>query len=111
MHHATISAQKGAPVAPHPLEPVPSINGTMMIPKGVARPHAAMLFVDYYLSKEGQEVLKEARYFPARGDVKPRKELEPLVPKVTGVKEMFISPEVLFDNRKTSEALYRKYFR
>jgi iron(III) transport system substrate-binding protein len=111
MHHATISAQKGAPVAPQSLEPVPSINGTMMIPKGVARPHAAMLFVDYYLSKEGQEVLKKARYFPVRGDVKPRKELEPLVPKVTGVKEMFISPEVLFDNRKTSEALYRKYFR
>lgn len=111
MHHATISQEKGAPVAPMALEPVPSVNGTLMIPKGVKHPYAAMLFVDYYLSKEGQEVLRKARYFPVRKDVKPRKELEPLVPALSGAKEMFISPETMFDERKKTQAIYNKYFR
>lgn len=111
MHHATISQKKGAPVAAQPLEPVPSVNGTLMIPRGIKHPHAAMLFVDYYLSKEGQAVLRKARYFPVRNDMKPRKELEPLVPALSGAKEMFVSPETMFDERKKTQALYKKYFR
>ncbi len=111
MHHATISQKKGAPVAAQPLEPVPSVNGTLMIPKGVKHPYGAMLFVDYYLSPEGQKVLRKARYFPVRKDVKPRKELEPLVPALSGAKEMFVSPEMMFDERKKTQAMYKKYFR
>ena len=56
-HHPVISAKKGAPVAVQMMEPVPSVNGAIMVPKGSKHPYAAMLFIDYYLSKEGQGVL------------------------------------------------------
>lgn len=109
-HHPVISALQGAPVDVEQMEPVPSLNGTMMVPKGVKQPHAAMLFVDYYLSKEGQEVLKKAGYFPVHKDVKPKEELAKLVPGDTGKEEIFVGPETLFKNRKSSEAINRKYF-
>lgn len=111
MHHPIISRKKGAPVDSQPMEPVPSINGTMMIPKGVKHPHAAMLFVDYYLSAEGQKVLRKARYFPVLPSVKPRKELERIVPRLSGARENFVSPAVLFKSRKKSQQLFKKYFR
>ncbi|MEK9684585.1 MAG: extracellular solute-binding protein [Rhodospirillaceae bacterium] len=110
-HHPVISAKKGAPVATQMMEPVVSVNGTIMLPKGVKNPHTALLFVDYYLSKEGQEVLKKARYFPVAAGVKPRKELAPLVPALSGVKENFVSPATLFANRKASTAVFNKYFK
>ncbi|MBT7666303.1 MAG: extracellular solute-binding protein, partial [Rhodospirillaceae bacterium] len=110
-HHPVISAKKGAPVAVQMMEPIPSINGTIMIPKGVKHPHAAMLFVDYYLSEEGQNVLKKARYFPVLASVKPRKELEVIVPRLAGTKENFVSPAQLFANRKASNAIFKKYFK
>ncbi len=111
LHHPIISAKKGAPVGAQPMSPVPSLNGTMMIPKGVKQPHAAMLFVDYYLSEAGQKVLRKARYFPVHKSVGPRTELEPVVPSKSGNKELFVSPDTLFKNRKPSEAIYKKYFR
>jgi iron(III) transport system substrate-binding protein len=110
-HHPVISAQKGAPVAVQMLQPIPSVNGTIMVPKGVKHPHAAMLFVDYYLSEEGQNVLKKARYFPVLASVKPRKELESIVPRLAGTQENFVSPATLFANRKKSNAVFRKYFK
>ena len=38
----------------------------MGVVKGLKHPHAAMLLVDYILSKEGQEILRERRIFPGR---------------------------------------------
>lgn len=111
MHHPVISAGQGAPVASHPLEPVPSLIGTMQIPKGVKQPHAAMLFVDFYLSAEGQTIMQKAQYFPVHKDVGPVKELEQVVPRLTGKKEIFVSPENLFKNRSSSDALIAKYFK
>lgn len=111
MHHPLISAAKSAPADSQPMEPIPSLSGTMVVPRGVKHPHAAMLFIDYYLSKEGQEVLKKARYFPVHKDVGPRKELEKVVPSRIGKQELFVSPETLFANHKKSEAIYKKYFK
>ncbi|MFM1814295.1 MAG: hypothetical protein RLZ98_990 [Pseudomonadota bacterium] len=111
LHHPIISAQKGAPVASKPLEPIPSLNGTLQVPKGVKQPHAAMLFVDYYLSQEGQKILQQAQYFPVHKDVGPVKELEAVVPRLIGKKEILISPEVLFKERSKSDAIAKKYFR
>lgn len=110
-HHPVISAKKGAPVATQMMEPIPSINGTILIPKGVKHPHAAMLFVDYYLSEDGQKVLKKARYFPVLASVGPLKELAPIVPSLTGMQENFVPPSVLFANRKKSGEIFKKYFK
>lgn len=110
-HHPVISAQKGAPVAVQMMEPVPAVVGSIMVPKGTKHPHAAMLFIDYYLSNEGQNVLKKARYFPVTAAVQPRKELSPIVPSLAGLQENFVSPEVIFANRKESGAIFKKYFK
>ena len=47
LHHPVISAQKGAPVAPQPLEPVLSNASVVTLAKGATHPHAAMLLIDY----------------------------------------------------------------
>ena len=111
LHHPIISAAKGAPSAARPLEPVPSLNGTIMLPRGVKNPHAAMLLIDFVLSKEGQTVLKKANYLPAHPKVDPKSSLKPIVPRLAGLKENFVTPETLFENRKKSKALFNKYFR
>ena len=54
LHHPIISARKGAPVAPLPLDPVLTVVSSVMLPKAPPHPYAAMLFIDYLLSKEGQ---------------------------------------------------------
>jgi len=110
-HHPVISAKKGAPVAVQMMNPVPSVNGSIMVPKGSKHPHAAMLFIDFYLSAEGQNVLKKARYFPVVASIQPRKELTPIVPRLAGTQENYVSPAKLFANRKQSNAIFKKYFK
>ena len=56
-HHPLISAGKGAPVTAQLLPPVASASGTLVIPKGSRHPHAALLLMDFLLSKEGQQIL------------------------------------------------------
>ena len=111
LHHAVISAGKGAPVAPQFLKPVASFSGTVMIPKGVKHPYAAMLFTDFYLSEEGQKVLKKARYFPANPNVKPQKSLQKVSPILSGVKANFIDPETMYKYDGKARAIIKKYFR
>ena len=111
MHHPIISASAGAPSAPQPMEPIPSISGSMLIPKGVKHPHAAMLFVDFVLSPEGQSVMRDAQYFPVTSTVKPLKELEPIMPEHTGLKEIFVSDSQLFEYQRKVDTIYKKYFR
>ena len=81
-----------------------------MIPKGTKHPHAAMLFVDYVLSTEGQTVLRDAQYFPANRDVEPLKELWPVSPRLAGLKENFIDDEVLYATHTKVAALLKKHF-
>lgn len=111
LHHPVISAQKGAPVAALPLEPVPSLNGTVLFIKGSKNPHAAMLLIDFILSEEGQKNFEAADYFPAHPNVKTNPILESIIPKKAGLKENFITPEKLFDLNDKSEALLKKYFK
>jgi len=110
-HHPLISRNKGAPVNTQMMQPVASVNGTIMVPKGVKRPHAAMLFIDYYLSDEGQALLKKANYFPVLANMAPRKELVPITPSLASLEENFVSPAKLFAMRKSSDAIYKKLFR
>jgi ABC-type Fe3+ transport system substrate-binding protein len=111
LHHPVISAQKGAPVAAQPMEPVPSLNGTVLFIKGAPHPYAAMLLIDYMLSKDGQQTLAKADYFPANPDVDINPILKPIVPSKAGLKENFITPEKVFELNDKSEELLKKYFR
>ena len=110
-HHPLISRAKGAPVNSVLLDPTPSNAGTMLIPRGVRHPYAAMLLVDFILSKEGQEIFSGAEYFPVRSDVAPLESLASVVPSRAGVQENFIGSEDLNNNFESSQAIWEKLFR
>ncbi len=110
-HHPVISARKGASVAPMLLNPVPSLNGTISILKGVPHPHAAMLMVDFILSKEGQSLFQKAGYFPAHPQVPAAQDLQQVVPAKVGKQEFFVEPQALLKTTKKSKKLAKKYFK
>ena len=110
LHHPIISARKGAPVAPLPLDPVLTVVSSVMLPKAPPHPHAAMLFIDYLISKEGQEKLRGADYLPAHPEVPPSPDLDRIVPSKIGMRENYISPEKMNAELPRSRALYQELF-
>jgi iron(III) transport system substrate-binding protein len=63
--------QTGAPVDWIPLEPVAVELNVAMLSAKATHPNSARLFVDYLISKDGQEFLKTFRRIGPRKDVKP----------------------------------------
>lgn len=110
LHHPIISARKGAPVAPLPFDPVVSVSSAVMLPNNVPHPHAAVLFIDYLLSRDGQGRLQGADYFPAHPDVKASPDLDKVVPSKIGLKENFLTPAKMDALRPKATELYEKLF-
>ena len=110
-HHPLISAAKGAPVTSQLLDPVTVTNSTLLIPRGVKRPHAALLLIDFILSKEGQETLAKAEYYPALPGVAALPELDAVVPSRAGYSENFLSPETIAKYSESSEIIWIDMFR
>jgi iron(III) transport system substrate-binding protein len=110
-HHPLISAGKGAPAAAQLLPPVASAPGTVVIPKGSRHPHAALLLMDFLLSKEGQQILAAAEYLPVRPDVDPIPRISPIVPSRAGVQENFITPDNLNSYTERSAKIVEELFR
>ena len=69
--HVAESKAKGAPIDWIPLEPVHVNLGLIALPSHIPHPHAALLFIDFELSKEGAEINKAGGYNPMRKDVPP----------------------------------------
>lgn len=69
-----------------------------------------MLFIDYLLSKEGQQRLQAADYLPARPGVPASSDLDEIVPTKVGLHENFISPEKMNADLAKSRALYQELF-
>ena len=109
-HHPLISKAKGAPVDSQLMDPVPSTAGTMVIPKGVRHPHAAMLLADFILSQAGQQILANAEYFPVRPDVQPKPALASVIPQRAGVPELFITPDQLNRYTASSQKIFEELF-
>ena len=63
---------KGSPMDWIPLEPAVVEIDPQMIGAKSPHPNAARLFMDYILSKEGQEMLLEFQRIPVRKDVEPK---------------------------------------
>jgi iron(III) transport system substrate-binding protein len=110
-HHPLISKAKGAPVNSQLMDPVPVTAATMGVVKGLKHPYAAMLLIDYILSKEGQQILLDAEYFPADPTIPPSAMLAPVVPKRAGVPENFVGPDKLMKFTDASEEIFRQLFR
>jgi ABC-type Fe3+ transport system substrate-binding protein len=109
-HHPLISRAKGAPVDSKLMDPVLSTAGTMIIPKGVRHPYAALLLADFILSKDAQQILANADYFPARSDVAPKDVLASVIPARAGVPELFLSPEQLNQYTESSQKIFEEQF-
>jgi ABC-type Fe3+ transport system substrate-binding protein len=66
--HVTKAKEKGAPCDWVPLEPVYVLLGQISLPKNSPNPHAAMLFIDFQLSKESAEIHRTVGYNSPRKD-------------------------------------------
>ncbi|MGZ5037070.1 MAG: ABC transporter substrate-binding protein [Usitatibacter sp.] len=64
-HNVERLVVKGAPVQWKPLEPTFGRPNAIGIARKAPHPHAALLFADFMLSKEGQTILKERNRIPA----------------------------------------------
>ena len=63
---------KGAPIDWIALEPAVTEIDPLMIGSKAPHPNAARIFLDFLLSKEGQEMLLEFQRIPVRKDVEPK---------------------------------------
>jgi ABC-type Fe3+ transport system substrate-binding protein len=107
-HHAVISAQQGAPVDWIAMEPVPALLNVVGLAKESPHPYAAMLFLDYVLSEDGQRVLQQVDYLPSHPNV-PAK-VPTLKPEQGGFKVNFISPEDQMKNENEWNQIFRRLF-
>ena len=68
-------------------------------------PNAGLLFLEYAMSREGQQVFQKAGYIPARSDV-PK-----LLPDAGGFKAVVATPDFVEKNRKHWDDVFRQLFR
>jgi len=107
-HHAYISKAAGAPVEWQPLEPVTATNNALGITRTAPHPHAAMLLLDFVLSRKGQRVFQAANYLPAHPDVAALQ--ADLKPGARFKKANYLSPEILFDKSNEWSDYFEKEF-
>jgi ABC-type Fe3+ transport system substrate-binding protein len=107
--HAVISAALGAPVRFVPLDPVTMTMQIAGISRNAPHPNAARLFLDFIISRAGQEVFRDADYIPMRPDV-PAKSPE-LKPESGGYQALMLSPEEIDANAQHWAKVYDDIFR
>jgi iron(III) transport system substrate-binding protein len=61
-NHALVAASKGAPVAWVPMDVVPASAGSAALSSFAPHPHAAVLFIDFLFSPDGQKILESYEY-------------------------------------------------
>ncbi|HJX11546.1 MAG TPA: extracellular solute-binding protein [Candidatus Binatia bacterium] len=67
--NVAMAKQKGAPVEWRPLEPVVTTVGSAALMAKASNPHTALLFIDYLLSKEGQQLIMKGGLWSPREDI------------------------------------------
>lgn len=108
-HHAVISRKKGAPSEWQPLEPVAAPVGVIGLAKNTPHPHAAMLFLDFILSRKGQEVFRAVDYLPAHPDIHAKEaNLKPGGGRFK--KANYIGPDVHFEKGDEWVDIFEKLF-
>ena len=84
----------GAPISYHCPEPVPAAVSEMGILKGAPNINAARVFVNWFLSMEGQIAQYVSDYAPPVHKNLQRKELIPFAEQIVGKKDTFRDPVV-----------------
>jgi ABC-type Fe3+ transport system substrate-binding protein len=107
--HAVISAALGAPVRFIPLDPVTMTMQIAGISRNAPHPNAARLFLDFIISRAGQEVFRDADYIPMRPDVAAKS--PELKPESGGYQALMLSPEEIDANAQHWAKVYDDIFR
>lgn len=108
-HHAAISRKAGAPSEWQPMEPVAAPVNTVGLAKNSPHPHAAMLFIDFVLSRKGQKVFQDVNYLPAHPEMAAKEpELKPGGGRFK--KASYLNPELQFDKGDEWVDLFQKLF-
>lgn len=84
----------GAPISYHCPEPVPAAVSEMGILKGAPNINAARIFVNWFLSMEGQIAQYVSDYAPPVHKNLQRKELIPFAEQIVGKKDAFRDPVI-----------------
>jgi ABC-type Fe3+ transport system substrate-binding protein len=108
-HNTQISRNAGAPVAWLPLGSAWATPHTIGVTSAAPHPNAARLFVDFVVSREGQEIFQKAGYLPARPDVPPLSVA--ISPQLGGFVANVLAPETLERNIAHWSAVYGEIFR
>jgi iron(III) transport system substrate-binding protein len=112
MSHVAISLAAGAPVAAVSPSPMFARSGTINMVKDAPHPYAAMLLIDYVLSKDGgQAVMRDAQYNPAHPQVDTLPELLWTTPKATHAEEIVENPMQMDEITPKSMEIYQTMFR
>lgn len=107
-HHSVISAGKGAPVKWLKVEPAVGAMAMSVLLKGGPHPNAAKLLINYLLSPEGAEVIKEANYIPSNPEVQAK---EPtLKPEIGKFKVIAPTPDEIEKNLAKWIGIYKDLF-
>jgi ABC-type Fe3+ transport system substrate-binding protein len=108
-HHTVISGKKGAPVDWIKMEPVTGALSVISVHKDAPHPNAAKLLVDFIISREGQQIFRDAEYLPADPAVPPL--TATLTPDVGKFRALFFPPEKTEDNIVAWKKVYDDLFR
>ncbi len=92
-----------------PLDPVTMTMQIAGISRNAPHPNAARLFLDFMISRAGQEVFRDADYIPMRPDV-PAKSLE-VKPDTGGYKALMLTPEDIDANTRHWAKVHDDIFR
>jgi iron(III) transport system substrate-binding protein len=87
----------GAPVSYHCPEPVPVAVSEMGILKGAPNINSARIFVNWFLSKEGQIAQYVSDYAPPVHKDLQRREFVPFAAEILGKKDVFRDPKIELD--------------
>jgi iron(III) transport system substrate-binding protein len=107
VHHLEVLKAKGAPVEwIRTFDPLVALRGAVAISANAPHPNAARLFVDYYMSKEAQQIVRTWGKVPAHPEIEPfHKALQS-----KDLKIQFLDPKLTGQNYAQYAAMAKKVF-
>jgi iron(III) transport system substrate-binding protein len=107
VHHLEVLKAKGAPVDwIRTFDPLVALRGGVAISANAPHPNAARLFVDFYLSKEGAQIIRTWGKVPGHPEVEPfHKALQS-----KDLKIQFLDPKLTAQNYAHYTAMAKKAF-
>ena len=106
--HVINSMKNGAPVYGVPMQPANSVATVMGLLKNAPHPHAAMLFIDFFCSDEGQTIVRDVHLTPASKNIKPEK--NDIFPQGGSVKTQFLDTVYIGKNSRRWQSIYSDIF-